>query len=215
MNGEIFVVDNVAEAFANHVRDAFDARENQDAFSIAFSGGSTARPCYEQLVETNIDWSLVTAIWGDERLVPLDHQDSNYRLARESLFDRVLPLAATHPMTTDIGAKGYEDIVAELLPIDVIHLGMGDDGHTASLFPGSPALQSPPERLVVETEDEFHKHPRMTLTFSAIAQSRLAIFTVQGSNKREMFKRIRNGEHLPAAQIAAHRVIWLVDKEAA
>ena len=94
-----------------------------------------------------------------------------------------------------------------------MHLGLGPDGHTASLFPGSPALEER-ERLVVATGDDLHPHPRLTLTFPAIAQSRLAVFTVAGEGKREALQRVKAGDDLPAARISAERVIWLVDEAA-
>jgi 6-phosphogluconolactonase len=214
MNGRIEIVEDVPTAFAQKVAEAFAERANPDNFSIAFSGGSSATPCYEALVPTAIDWSLVTALWGDERLVPLDHDDSNYLATKKALFDKVDPLRVVHPMTTDIGADGYESIVRDLAPIDVIHLGMGPDGHTASLFPGSPALDAPADRLVVETGDDLHPHPRMTLTYSGLKASRLVIFTISGEKKREMFQRIKSGEDFPATHVDAPNILWLVDSAA-
>jgi 6-phosphogluconolactonase len=186
MNGRIEIVDDVPTAFAQKVAEAFANRANDDRFSIAFSGGSSATPCYEALVPSAIDWSIVTALWGDERLVPLDHADSNYLATKKALFDKVDPLRVVHPMTSDIG-------------------------HTASLFPGSPALQAPAERLVVETGDDLHPHPRMTLTYAGLRASRLVIFTISGEKKREMFHRIKNGEDFPATHVDAPNILWLVD----
>lgn len=214
MNGRIEIVEDVPTAFAQHVAAAFADRADQDRFSIAFSGGSAAKPCYEALIPTAIDWTIVTAIWGDDRLVPLDHPDSNYLGTKNALFDKVAPLRVVHPMTTEIGADGYESIVRDLLPIDVIHLGMGPDGHTASLFPGSPALEEQ-EHLVVETGDDLHPHPRMTLTYPALKASRLILFTISGEKKREMFQRIKNGEDFPATHVEAPNIVWLVDAAAA
>ena len=207
--GEIRVVDDVAHAFAVLVREEIE-RSDQEMFSIALSGGSTATPAYEQLTKQDIDWSSVIAVWGDERCVALDHEDSNFLLARRALFDNVSPLGEVYPMRSDEGADVYEEIIRDIAPIDLVHLGMGDDGHTASLFPGSPALDET-ERLVIETGDDLHKHRRLTLTFPAINESRLAVFTVTGENKREMFERIRDGEDFPAARVHAQRTIWLVD----
>jgi 6-phosphogluconolactonase len=212
MNGIVKVVADVPSAFASLVKERFDTRAAADRYSIAFSGGSSARPCYEALAAQEINWSLVTAIWGDERLVPLDHEDSNYLATRQTLFDNVSAFGAVHPMQGS--ANDYEKIVGELEPIDFVHLGMGPDGHTLSLFPGSPVVDVV-DRLVVETGDELHTHPRMTLTFSAVAQSRLAVFTIMGEKKAEMFARIVAGEPFPAARVAAHEVIWLVDAAAA
>lgn len=215
MNGELIVTDDVSSAFADAVKEAFDNRANPDNFTLAFGGGSTARKAYTELAKRDIDWTKVTAIWGDERMVPLDHADSNYRIAKEEIFDNVAPLAAVHSIDDSTDADEYDAIVKALGPIDFVHLGMGDDGHTASLFPGSPALESPVDKLVVATGDDLHPHPRITLTFSALNQSRLCVFTATGSNKAEMFKRIQDGEHLPAGLVAAHRVVWLLDSAAA
>jgi 6-phosphogluconolactonase len=215
MNGRIEIVEDVPTAFAQHVAAAFADRATPDRFSIAFSGGSAAKPCYEALIPTAIDWSLVTALWGDERLVPLDHEDSNYLGTKQALFDRVDPLRVVHPMTTEIGADGYEAIIRDLAPIDVIHLGMGPDGHTASLFPGSPALDAPADRLVVETGDDLHPHPRMTLTYAGLKASRLILITISGEKKRDMFKRVQAGEDFPMTRLDAPNIVWLVDPAAA
>lgn len=215
MNGDLIVTNDVAGAFAERVRMAYDARPDSDRFSLALSGGSTARSCYAALAKESIDWSAVTALWSDERCVPLDHADSNYLLAKEALLDQVMPLAGVHPMRCDLGAVAYDEIVSDVGPVDVVHLGLGVDGHIASLFPGSPALDAPPERLVVETGDDLHDHPRMTFTYSAINRAHLVILTVIGAGKRETFARIQEGAHLPAGRVAAHQVVWLVDDAAA
>lgn len=215
MNGRVEIVEDVPKAFAEAVATAFANRANPESFSIAFSGGSSATPCYEALIPSAIDWSLVTAVWGDERLVPLDHDDSNYLATKKALFDKVDPLRVVHPMTTDIGADGYDALIKDIAPIDVVHLGMGPDGHTASLFPGSPALNTPEGRLVVETGDDLHAHPRMTLTYEGLRASRLIIFTISGEKKREMFNRIKNGEDYPATHVDAPNILWLIDAAAA
>src|SRR5205823_5769238 len=100
---------------------------------------------------------------------------------------------------------------------DVTHLGLGPDGHTASLFPGSPALDADPGRLVCLNSDPNSRnpHPRMTLTLSGIARSRLVLFTVAGASKREALQAVVDGADLPAARVEAERVVWLVDREAA
>jgi 6-phosphogluconolactonase len=213
MNGEVRVVDDVGFAFAELAAEEIKAKTNP-TFSIAFGGGSTATAAYEHLAKQDVDWSSVVALWGDERCVPLDHEDSNYFLAKRALFDKVGPLAAVHPMTCDDGASAYEAHVRAAQPIDLIHLGMGDDGHTASLFPGSSSLKET-SKLVIETGDDLHKHQRMTLTYPAINAAKLAVFTVTGKNKHEMFARIRAGENLPAAHVATKRIIWLIDAEVA
>ena len=94
-----------------------------------------------------------------------------------------------------------------------MHLGLGPDGHTASLFPGSPALDEA-ERLVVTAGDDAHPRPRLTFTFPAIARARLVVVTVAGAEKRDAVERIRAGEDLPGARIRAERVVWLGDRAA-
>lgn len=215
MHGEIRVVDDVPSVFAEVAAEAFESRTRTDLWTIAFSGGSTARPCYEALTKTDIDWSHVVAVWGDERRVPLDHDDSNYKLVEETLLDRCGPLKAVHPMGGDVQADEYQSLLEPLLPIDFVHLGMGDDGHTASLFPGSAALDAPAGQLVVEAGDDSHRHPRLTLTFDAISRSRLVVFTLIGESKREMFTKVCAGEDFPAGRVHASRVVWLVDHAAA
>ena len=219
MNGSLFVVDDVAAEFAERVIEAFHARPH-DGFSLALSGGSTARACYERLADdagSQIDWWKVDLYWGDERCVPLDDPDSNYRLAREALLDRVGAANATYPMRCEEGADPYQLRVGELGRFDVVHLGLGPDGHTASLFPGSPALEADPGRLVVLNDDPsgHNPHRRMTLTYAGIARARLVIVTVAGEAKREALARVMAGDDVPAAAVRAEQVIWLADHAAA
>lgn len=219
MNGEIVVVDDVAAEFSERVIEAFHARPH-DRFAIALSGGETARRCYEHLASTaasQIDWWKVDVYWGDERCVPLDDPDSNYLLAREALLDRVGAANATYPMRCEEGPDPYQLRVGELGKFDLIHLGLGPDGHTASLFPESEALHADPGRLVVLNTDPLgnNPHQRMTLTFAGLARARLVLFTVSGEEKREAFARVRAGDDVPAAHVRADRVVWLADPAAA
>jgi 6-phosphogluconolactonase len=220
LNGELVVVDDVAGEFAERVIECYHARP-ADEFSIALSGGGTARRCYERLADdagTQIDWWKVDVYWSDERCVPLDHPDSNYRLAREAFLDRVGAANATYPMRCEEGPDSYQLRIGDLGKLDLTHLGLGADGHTASLFPGSPALNADPGRLVVFNEDPTGKHPhqRMTFTFAGIARSRLVIVTVSGEAKREALARVMAGDpDVPASHIHADRVLWLADEAAA
>ncbi|MDZ7731704.1 MAG: 6-phosphogluconolactonase [Acidimicrobiia bacterium] len=218
MNGEVAEVDDVSEEFAERVIEAFHTRSG-DTFSIALSGGQTARHAYECLARRagrQIDWWKVDFYWGDERCVPLDDPDSNYRLCREALLDRVGAANATYPMRCEDGPDPYQLRVGELGRFDVVHLGLGPDGHTASLFPESPALDADPGRLVVLNEDPLgnNPHQRMTLTFGGIARARLVLFTVSGEEKRDAFARVRAGDDVPAARVRAERVVWIVDPDA-
>lgn len=219
MNGELVVVDDVPGEFAERVVEAFHTRPDEQ-FAFFASGGGTARRCYERLAEdaaNQIDWWLVDVYWGDERCVPPDHADSNERLVREALLERVGAANSVHPMRCDEGADAYQLTVSDIGKPDVVHLGLGADGHTASLFPGSPGCEADPGRIVVENEDPTgrNRHRRLTLTFSGIARARLVLVTVTGAEKREALARVVAGEDVPASRIRADRVVWLVDPAAA
>jgi 6-phosphogluconolactonase len=220
MHGSLYVVDDVAAEFAERVIEAYHSRPGE-TFSLALSGGNTARTCYERLAAdggTQIDWWKVDVYWGDERCVPLDDRDSNYLLAREALLDRVGAANATYPMRCEEGPDPYQLRVGELGRFDLVHLGLGPDGHTASLFPGSDALQADPGRLVVMNQDPLglNPHPRMTLTLAGVARARLVIVTVVGEAKREALARVAAGDPTaPASQVNAERVVWLADPAAA
>jgi 6-phosphogluconolactonase len=220
VHGELIVADDVAVEFSERVIEAFHARPN-DAFSLALSGGETARRCYERLADdagTQIDWWKVDLYWGDERCVPLDDPESNYRLVRESLLERIGAVNANYPMRCEEGPDPYQLRLGELGRFDVVHLGLGADGHTASLFPGSAALDADPGRLVTTNEDPSgtNPHTRMTLTYAGIARARLVLVTVAGAEKLEAMARVAADDpSCPAAGVRADRVVWIVDPEAA
>ena len=213
------MVEDVPGAFCQVMIEAFRQKEDE-TFSIALSGGATARRCYERLAADAaeaIDWWQVDIYWGDERCVPPDSPDSNERLVREALLERVGAANAVHPMRCDEGPEPYQLRLGELGKFDVVHLGVGPDAHTASLFPGSEALEADEGRFVVLNEDPTgtNPHQRMTLTFEGIARSRLVVVTVEGEEKRAAMRAIAAGEDVPAASIRGDRVIWIVDPAAA
>lgn len=219
MNGTVQIVDDVPAAFCDAVAEAWHARSSR-GFSVALSGGETARHCYERLAgssDSPVDWMATEVYWGDERCVPLDHPDSNYRLAREALLTNVGGVHALFPMRCDDGPDAYQLLWSSIGGIDLVHLGLGPDGHTASLFPGSPAIDADPGRLVVSNEDTSgnNPHARMTLTFAGIERARFVVVTVSGESKRDAFTAVRDGADLPGAHIDADRVLWLVDPAAA
>jgi 6-phosphogluconolactonase len=203
--GEVRVVDDVPSSFAELVVD--EAPE-----SIALSGGSLARRCYEQLAARDVDWRAVEVFIGDERTGPVPDDDSHEGMARKVLLDRASP-AVVHSMVS-LGADAYDALVRECPPIDLVHLGLGPDGHTASLFPGAPQLDVA-DRYVVDAGDDAHPHPRITFTFPAIARSHLVVVTVAGDDKRDAWSRLMRGDDLPAQRIDASRVVWLVDQAVA
>lgn len=215
MFGELRVVENVFRAFADLVTSTAPV-------SIALSGGATARSCYELLATADVDWSQTDFFFGDERWVPVHDPESNEGMARETFLDSVIP-KAIHSMyqTSRLdpaeaikdGAKSYASLLTATGPIEMIHLGLGPDGHTASLFPGSAAL-SETVQLVVPNQDDRHPHPRLTMTYPAIETAQLVVFTVVGKQKHDALARVRSGEDLPASRVRANKVLWLADQDA-
>jgi 6-phosphogluconolactonase len=228
-------VDDVPEAFTKAVLAAF-AVHPLPRFTLVLSGGPTAKACYEHLAAATVgeadasgtladtfDWSVVDIYMGDERVVPPDDPDANQRLVREAIVDRVGQVGSFTPMPTtgpiEECVAEYQRVIGELLAapgIDLIHLGLGADGHTASLFPNAPTLDAGPGELVAATEDPNGRnpHPRLTLTLPVINAARLALFTVTGENKRDAVAAVRRGDDIPALRVRAKRVVWLVDEAA-
>ena len=219
MHGDVVVVDDVPTAFSERVIGAFQARQD-DLFSLVLSGGSTAKKCYERLGPLSaqqIDWLSVNVYWGDERCVPATDPDSNQLLGRRELLERVGAANAVYPMNCSDGPDAYQLRIGEVGKLDLLHLGVGPDGHTASLFPNSPGLHADPGQLVCLNEDPSgrNKHPRMSLTFTGIARARLVLVTVIGKEKLDIMTRLVEGEDLPAQHINADQVVWVVDRAAA
>jgi 6-phosphogluconolactonase len=211
VHGDVRIVDDVAGAFADLVAELAPP-------SLALSGGGTAKAAYEALATRDLTWSSVDVYFGDERFVAVDDPDSNEGMARAVLLDRVHP-RAVHSManagdTIDAAARAYDALVSAASPIALVHLGLGPDGHTASLFPGSAALNVR-DRFVVPNGDDLHPHPRLTFTFLALERAEVVVFTVAGADKRDALERIRAGDDLPAAHVRAGRIVWLVDPAAA
>jgi 6-phosphogluconolactonase len=204
--GEVRYVPDVVAAFVALL-------EAERPRVVALSGGDTARRCYEATPSL----PEATVLLGDERWVPPDNEDSNERMIRAALLDRAgvadVRSVWAAGATAEEAADAYDAMVKELGAIDLNHLGLGEDAHTASLFPGSPALDVT-DRDVVATGDDLHPHRRVTLTFPGIARSRLAVVTVEGEAKREAWRRVRDGDPAaPAARLRAERLVWLVGDE--
>jgi 6-phosphogluconolactonase len=217
-----------AHEFASEANEAIDERGR---FAVVLAGGSTPKATYEILARDyagRIDWSNVHVFFGDERSVPPDHEDSNYRMAREALLDHV-PTGSVHRMQGDLppdeAAEAYEQELrdffgSEELPrFDLILLGVGGDGHTASLFPETSALEVH-DRLVVANPVLKLDTTRITLTVPVINAARAACFLVAGEGKAEALTRILGGdadprEH-PASLIQpAGGPEWMLDASAA
>jgi 6-phosphogluconolactonase len=203
-------------------------------FTIALAGGSTPRRMYEMLAAdygNRIDWSRVMIFWGDERFVAEDSPDSNYRMAREALLDHIsippeniVPIRTTLFDSPQLAADAYEQALrlhfpADLPCFDLVLLGVGEDGHTASLFPGSPALDEY-ERWVAVTQAPSQPRTRLTLTPPVLANARRLMFVVSGSGKSEVMDMIINEpeqarERYPAARIAGiGEAVWFADRDA-
>lgn len=207
------------------------AIKSRDQFTIALSGGSTPKPLYEALSTQSLPWSKIHVFWGDERYVPANHQDSNQSMARQAWLDKIeIPATNIHPMNTT-SADPVQDAQkheAELhqffnktqegeIPIfDLILLGMGDDGHTASLFPHTAALTERESLVTVGNKDG---QPRLTFTVPLINQARCVLFVVAGANKRPALKEVFADQademNYPSRLIKPQgELLWLLDKAA-
>ena len=218
MNGRLEVTDDVPGRFSEVVVEAFRNRAD-DLFSFVLSGGDTARGCYERLAvdaAETVDWWKVDVYWGDERCVPPDDPDSNEGMARRALLEPVGAAYSIHPMRCDEGPDAYQLLVGRLGRFDLVHLGLGPDGHTASLFPDSDALRADEGQLVAMNLDPHGRnaHRRMTLTLEGIARSRLVVFTVVGARKADAMRAVYGGAELPGGLVDAEEILWLVDPAA-
>jgi 6-phosphogluconolactonase len=209
-----FEVLETPEAVAESAAAEIAAALSEGARTLVLAGGNTPKRTYELLTHADITWGRVTVLFGDERCVPPDHPDSNYRLARESLLDKVSP-GSVHRIAGELGpdeaAKLYSRIVAPLAPLDVVLLGAGEDGHTASLFPGHPELQLPGWAVGVRNAP---KPPpdRVTLTLQTLQSARRVIILATGAGKADAVAKAKRGE-APSGMIAGAR--WLIDRAAA
>lgn len=211
--------------------------EARGRFALVLSGGSTPLALYRRLAERandpTVPWGAVEWFWGDERPVPPDHPESNFGAAWEALLSKLpIPNARLHRIEGELApepaAVRYEAEIrrvfalgpAERPRFDLVLLGLGTDGHTASLFPGSPALAET-ERLVVANRVEKLDSHRITLTYPALNAARTVLFLVAGAEKEEVLKQVlerpRQLERLPAQGVAptAGELLWWVDREAA
>ncbi len=221
------------------VRCISETLHRKEQFSIALSGGSTPKALFSLLVEDNsfknqIAWEKIHFFWGDERHVPPEDVQSNYRMANEMMLVRArVPTENIHRMPTeqsDAGkvAESYEQelqkffkLTADQLPVfDFNLLGIGTDGHTASLFPGTRALSENRRLVVANWVEKFQTH-RITMTVPVLNNANTIVFLVSGREKAQILQRILEGGHqpdqLPAQLIrpGKGRLLWLVDQAAA
>ena len=215
------------------VESAVKAIDEKGIYRIALSGGSTPKTVYPMILEPRrrdaVDWSRVEFFWGDERTVPPDDPESNFGVAYRMFIahlpnvraDRIHRMQAEAP-DLDLAAMSYESELrlafnargGEPPAFDFIWLGMGPDGHTASLFPGCDALGET-ERWAVGTWAPFPKAWRMTLTFPVLNAGARVVFAVEGANKADALRAIRSGgSGMPAERVSGDQVEWLVDAAA-
>ncbi|MCH4905286.1 6-phosphogluconolactonase [Cylindrospermopsis raciborskii CHAB3438] len=206
------------------------AIQERGQFTIALSGGSTPKPLYEAIGSLNLDWNKIHVFWGDERYVPSNHPDSNELMARIAWLNRVpIPQTNIHAIPTLSGnpvadANKYEQHLQEFFhcspgtfpSLDVILLGMGDDAHTASLFPHTEALQVRDRLVTVGNKDG---NPRITLTYPLINAARSVIFLAAGANKRpalsQVFAEVADDFTYPSRLIKPQgELLWLLDAAA-
>lgn len=228
---------SLMQAAAAYATECYNAAiSDHGYFAVALSGGSTPRALFELLAvpenAQHIGWSKVHVFWGDERTVPPDHPDSNYRMAKEALLDFVaLPASNVHRISGELepvrAAAEYEQTLRSFFAkragktrFDLILLGMGDDGHTASLFPDTEALNET-ERLVVANHVPKLDTWRITLTAPIINDAAHVAFLVAGAGKAAVLKRVLQGPRQPhklpsqLIQPVDGELVWLLDKAAA
>ncbi|MBD2361854.1 6-phosphogluconolactonase [Anabaena minutissima FACHB-250] len=206
------------------------AIKEQGKFTIALSGGSTPKPLYEAIAQQQLPWDKIHVFWGDERYVPPNHPDSNELMARRAWLDRVdIPAANIHAVPTldnDPGRSAakyeqhlqafFQSAPGEFPALDVVLLGIGDDAHTASLFPHTEALKVSDRLITVGNKDG---NPRITFTYPFINAARTVIFIVAGANKRpalaQIFAPEADESTYPSRLIKPHgELLWLLDAAA-
>lgn len=220
-------VEHTCQGIIDASQEAISARGK---FTLVLSGGSTPAPIYQALGRSALDWANIYLFWGDERCVPPQHPESNYNLVEETLLEHItIPpenifriRGEEEPATA---AKIYQNEIEKFfqgqkLRFDLVLLGLGGDGHTASLFPGTPALN---ENLtwVVENYQPETNLSRITLTYPAILSARQIFFLVQGGKKAPVVKEVlenpEGAPHYPAKEIknASGNIVWYLDEAAA
>ncbi len=216
------VLDNaqaVAKQAALHIlAAAARAIAERGVFRIVLAGGRTPEAAYRLLVAASTDWSRWEIFYGDERCLPVDDAQRNSRMAAQAWLDQVtIPQAQIHPIPAErgaeAGAQAYAAEVQAAMPFDMVLLGMGEDGHTASLFPGQ---QHPAEELVHAVHNAPKPPPdRVSLSQRVLSDARQVLVLVTGGGKRDAVKAWKAGDALPIASIRGHSgVDVLIDRDA-
>jgi 6-phosphogluconolactonase len=215
------VAARAAERIARVAREAVATR---GLCALAISGGTTPWQALAALAGKDVPWERVHLFQVDERAAPSGDPDRNYLHLKEALIDRIaIPCANVHPMPVeaedlDEGARRYQAILRETVGtppvLDLVQLGLGEDGHTASLFPGDPALQIVDADIAVS--GLYKGRRRMTLTFQTIDRARCILWLVTGAGKTEALRRLRAGDRsIPAGRVPCDRAFLLADQAAA
>jgi len=211
--------DQVAETVCQHILNAADtAIAERGKFKLVLAGGSTPEKVYRLLAKANADWANWVIYYGDERCLPADHQDRNSLMASQVLLDKVaIPAAQIFTMPAELGpdvaADRYKLAVSKAGRFDLVLLGMGEDGHTASLFPGHQHAQ---DELVHAVYNSPKPPPeRISISAKALSNTRELIFLITGANKQDAVKQWRSGDDLPVASIIPESAVDIyIDSDA-
>jgi 6-phosphogluconolactonase len=207
--------------FEQHALESIQARGR---FCVALAGGSTPKAIYERLVRLTLPWDKIHLFWGDERCVSPDDSRSNFAMVNAALLEHIqIPQQNVHRMRGELGGQaGAAAYKAELgvmfdgpITLDLVHLGLGPDGHTASLFPSTPDWDSPePVRVTFPGPTLEPQVERISLGFSVLNAARAAQFFVTGANKAEIVSKLWGGVY-PADHVHTPHTLWLFDLAAA
>ena len=211
--------DQVAQAAYQQILAAAEqAIAEHGSFKLVLAGGSTPEKVYRLLAQAEADWSKWYIYYGDERCLPADHADRNSLMATQAFLEKVaIPDAQIFTIPAELGpeqaAKKYQQIIASALPFDMVLLGMGEDGHTASLFPGH---QHPRDELAHAVYNSPKPPPeRVSISAKALSNTEQLIFLITGANKQEAVKNWRSGQDLPVATIVPENPVDIyIDKDA-
>lgn len=195
------------EAFARILRAADAAIEARGRFDLVLAGGSTPQAVYHLLRGANADWSRWWIWYGDERCLPPEHADRNSRMAAINWLDHVaIPAAQTRPIAAEwgaqAGARDYAQVLQTLGWFDLVLLGLGEDGHTASLFPGRDVHDDGSATMIAVFDAPKPPAQRISMSATRLGQARAVLFLVSGESKRDAVQRWRDGADIPARTIA-------------
>ena len=211
--------DQVALAVYDQILEAAEyAVARHGEFKLVLAGGSTPEKVYHLLAKSDVDWSKWYIYYGDERCLPVDHVDRNSLMANKCFLGKVaIPDKHIFTIPAELGpergAKEYEQIVANALPFDMVLLGMGEDGHTASLFPGHQHRQDDLVHAVYNSPKPPSE--RVSISAGALSNTHNLIFMVTGTNKQEAVNAWRSGQDLPVSSINPKNAIDIyIDREA-